>query len=186
MSCRDTATRRGYKNNRDVRLAEFFLEAARRNFSLLFFAPRFPFFLFYGAMSNERTLPRRRAAASVVSYTREGAKKWSDQCQISAFTASVCDPQRRRRARVRPGAKARSQRPWITYLPTRIRGQKRAPLARYRMLIIRRRCQAISLCNEQKMGITKPVCFVKRGGNLDRTLSWKRANGHTESLSAKG
>lgn len=52
-------------------------------------------------MSNERTLPRRRAAASVVSYTREGAKKWSDQCQISAFTASVCDPQRRRRARVR-------------------------------------------------------------------------------------
>lgn len=30
-----------------------------------------------------------------MSYTREGAKKWSDQCQISAFTASVCDPQRR-------------------------------------------------------------------------------------------
>lgn len=125
---RDRATRRGYKNNRDARLAEFFLEAAREeisaslflSFLLLLFTP---FSLFRGAMSNERTLPRRRAAASVVSYTREGAKKWSDQCQISAFTASVCDPQRRPRAHVRvrarvcmcvcatPGAKARSPRP---------------------------------------------------------------------------
>lgn len=44
------ATRRGYKNNRDVRLAEFFLEAdERRNFSFLFFRP-FPFlFLSFAA-----------------------------------------------------------------------------------------------------------------------------------------
>lgn len=140
----------------------------REEISASFFSvPCFLFFsLFCGAMSNERTLPRRRAAASVVSYTREGAKKWSDQCQISAFTASVCDPQRQAACANAPAQKLlRKGGPWITYLPTSIRSQKRALSARYRMLIIRGRCRAISLCNEQKMGITKPRLFVRRGGS---------------------
>lgn len=84
------------------RLTEFFLEEISAFlfgflpslFSLFFFLLLLCFF-FCGTMSNERTLPRRRAAACPSwVIRREGAKKWSDQCQISAFTASVCDPQR--------------------------------------------------------------------------------------------
>lgn len=92
---------REYENNRTASRGVF-LGRAFSSFFLLDFLPSLfsLFFLFRGAMSNEQTLPRRRAAACPSwVIRREGAKKWSDQCQISAFTASVCDPQRRPRAR---------------------------------------------------------------------------------------
>lgn len=114
-----------------------------------------------------------------MSYTREGAKKWSDQCQISAFTASVCDLQTRPRdcayCRAR-GSSARSSAPLrggrrIIHLDrARARGRTQTTLLSspapsvlslyYRMLIIR----CLYRCgNEQKAGITKRPARVRAG-----------------------
>jgi len=141
-----------------------------------------------------------------VSYTREGAKKWSDQCQISAFTASVCDLQRWPRAavcvrevcargssvklRVRQDRELSARARAHAHAHARKGGaQERAlcppssppslSLPRYRMLIIRRRCRAISPRNEQKAEITKRP--AKRTRSYRYTLSGKLANGGSAS-----
>jgi len=112
-----------------------------------------------------------------VSYTREGAKKWSDQCQISAFTASVCDLQKwpravRMRVHVcarRSSAKLRVRQavnyPAGAHTHTRTRAQRRAgtsPLPSFLPPSCPCRATECSLsagvagpCNEQKAEITK-------------------------------
>lgn len=173
---------REYENSRARRLAEFFLEA--RDFSFFVrLSSFFPLIFFRGVMSNERTLPRRRAAACPSwVIRREGAKKWSDQCQISAFTASVCDPQRRPRARF-------SQR-LMNYLrthtgirhtcATRMRrgGEKRgtaetSPSALPNAHYPHQRRWAISLRNEQK---TREIMKPSEEKIMIIFRTWKLAN----------